>query len=189
VVEVDPVGVRWILQILQEQPGVPNRDWRYSDSATGVPALDRIVAAVRLAGDGNMREAIGLANTVRDLEIAGVVPDPFFRTVLHLLMAQWYSDPVIDNRQTAIGELRWHEAVDEAGLPTGMPLVQEVDWAFGTLARWKRAQLLDRYGDTVGEICRSYEEVARLWQSGAPAYKARADTARLRMQTLGCVPS
>jgi hypothetical protein len=180
-------SVRWTLQLMEQQPSAPNRAWPYSASRTGVPALDTIVAAARLAHDGRVREAIDLSNTIRGLEIAHLVPDPFFRTVLHLLMARWYT--AIDNRQKAIEELRWHEAVDQAESPIDLPLVQEIDWAFGTLARWKRAQLLDGYGDTEGEICRSFRAVAEQWQSGLPPYKSRADTARQRMQALGCASS
>ncbi len=185
VVQADTAGLRWILQIMEQQPAAPDREWPYSDSPTGNPALDTIVAAARLARDGRVQEAIDLGNTVRGLEIAHLVPDPFFRTVLHLLMAEWYDST--GNRQKAVQELRWHEAVDEAELPTEEPLVQEIDWAFGTLARWKRAQLLERLGDTEGEICSSFGDVVRLWGRGDPEYASRADTARRRLQELGCL--
>ncbi|MCZ6915683.1 MAG: serine/threonine-protein kinase [Gemmatimonadetes bacterium] len=177
-------GVRWILQIMEQQAEAPNRRWPYSDVKTGVPAFETIVEAARLARADRVRDAIALGNTLRGMEIAALVPDPFFRTVLHLLMARWYED--IGDRQSAIEKLRWHEAVDEANSPIDEPLVQEVDWAFGTLARWNRAQLLDWYSDTGREICRSFDAVEKRWQSGSSPYKARADTAGQKMQTLGC---
>ena len=82
---------------------------------------------------------------------------------------------------------RWHEAVDQVKLPTAEPLVQEIDWAFGTLARWKRARLLDSLQDTGGETCSAYGAVARLWGRGDPEYASRADSARRRLQELGCI--
>ena len=176
------IGARWILQLLELHHGASHSG--HLDSATGVPALDTIVAASRMARAEKFRAAIELGNTVRQWEIAEVVPDPFFRTVLHFLMADWYEAE--GNRQKAVEELRWHEAVDQWDRPTMDPVVQEVDWAFGTLARWKRAQLLHRQGDTRGEVCSSFEAVARLWARGDPQYESRADTARQKLIEIGC---
>ena len=181
----DRRGARWILQLLEQREAVPQRrEWRYSDSAIGDSALDIVIAASRLAREGRPQEAIDLGNTVRDQEIAHLVPDPFFRTVLHLLMAEWYDST--GNLQKAVEELRWHEAVDQAELPTEEPLVQEIDWAFGTLARWKRARLLDRMSDSGGETCSAYGAVARLWAEGDGDYAHRAREARARFDELAC---
>ncbi len=100
-------------------------------------------------------------------------------------MADWYTEQ--GNLQAAVEALRWHEALDMWDHPREMPLVQEIDWAFGTLAQWKRAQLLDEMGDTEGEICRSFGAVARLWARGDPEYASRAEIARRRLQELGCM--
>ncbi len=182
----DRRGARWILHLLEQREAAPPaHQWLYSDSAIGDSALDIVIAASRLARAGRPQEAIDLGNTVRDQEVAHLVPDPFFRTVLHLLMAEWYDST--GNLQKAVEELRWHEAVDEAELPTEEPLVQEIDWAFGTLARWKRARLLDSLQDMGGETCSVYGAVARLWGRGDPEYASRAEIARRRLEHLGCI--
>lgn len=60
-----------------------------------------------------------------------------------------------------------------------------MDWALGTLARWRRARLLDSApGDAEG--CGCYAAVIRLWSGGEPRFAARADTARGRFNALKC---
>jgi hypothetical protein len=100
-------------------------------------------------------------------------------------MAEWHTK--LGNLQAAVEALRWHEALDQAELPTASPVVQEIDWAFGTLARWKRAQLLERLGDAGGEVCSSFGAVARLWGRGDPEYSSRAEISRRRLEDLGCL--
>jgi hypothetical protein len=83
-------------------------------------------------------------------------------------------------------ELLWHEHWDLVGTPTGLPQAAEIDWAFGGLARWRMARLLDAAGGEPGETCRAYRAVASLWAAGEPAYRARADSARARAAALRC---
>jgi hypothetical protein len=115
--------------------------------------------------------------------------DPFYRTLVYLSRADWQVAAQLPER--AVRELRWHENNDFAGYPGGLemePQAGEVDYAFGTLARWRRARLLDTPGRTGSstELCRCYAAVARLWGDGEPRYAARADTARQRLATLPC---
>jgi hypothetical protein len=63
--------------------------------------------------------------------------------------------------------------------------VGDVDWAFGTFARWSRAPWLEE-GGRREEACHAYRDVARLWSDGDPIYRARADTAAQRLATLHC---
>jgi hypothetical protein len=116
---------------------------------------------------------------------SGQAGDPFFRSILHLMRAQWYADQL--EPWQAVRELRWHEGNDlkTVTYSDAPPEEGEMDWAFGTLARWRRARLLDGApGDAEG--CGCYAAVIRLWSGGQPRFAARADTARRRFAALGC---
>src|SRR2546425_10988206 len=66
----------------------------------------------------------------------------------------------------------WYQNNDVSGYLTRDPQVGDVDWAFGTIARWRRAPLLEKV-DRREEACHAYRDVARLWSQGDPAYRAR----------------
>lgn len=181
-------SARWLLQLLSQRNAavaVPTAGGALSDSTTGVHPLDLLLEADRMARAGRPQDALRLADTIRRWEIADVVPDRFFRTVLHFLMAEWHTK--LGNLQAAVEALRWHEALDLWELPREAPVAQEIDWAFGTLARWKRALLLDSLQDMGGETCSSFGAVARLWGRGDPEYASRAEIAGRRLQELGCI--
>lgn len=116
---------------------------------------------------------------------SGQAGDPFFRSILHLMRAQWDADQL--EPLQAVRELRWHEGNDLRWVnsPDAAPEEGEMDWALGTLARWRRARLLDSApGDAEG--CGCYAAVIRLWSGGEPRFAARADTARGRFNALKC---
>jgi hypothetical protein len=176
----------WTLSLLHRQAGADlaadiMRELAGSPSDPLVILLD----AYGLAVDGNLDSALQLADSLKHWERAVAVSDgdvgPFFRTVVHLLRAEWHAGR--NNPLAARRELRWHQAYDQDGLPLAEPRVEEVDWAFGTLARWRRAEVLDR--DDPG-LCRLYEGIVRNWSEGDPAYAARADTAQQRFTELNC---
>ena len=70
-------------------------------------------------------------------------------------------------------------------MPTAEPRVEEVDWAFGTLARWRRSTVLERLGDE-GELCEMYDDIVRLWSKGDSVYVSRAKDARRKFDELSC---
>jgi hypothetical protein len=180
-------SARWMLQLLRQGSGTTvgtTTPAQIDDSANGLNPLDVVLEANRLALVDSVDEALELAGTVRQWEITEAVPDRFFRTVLHFLMAEWYTRQ--GNLQAAVEILRWHEALDLWDLPREAPVAQEIDWAFGTLARWKRAHLLDRMSDSGGETCSAYGAVARLWANGDGEYARRAREARARFDELAC---
>jgi hypothetical protein len=146
--------------------------------------LTALLRADSLARLSDFDGALVLGESLRPWELATGVPGPFFRTIAHLLRAQWYEE--VDNLEAARRELRWHENYDQAGLPTGAPTVHEVDWAFGTVARWRRARLLDQMGETGWEACATNAAVARMWGQGDGVYSARADSAQRRLDELAC---
>ncbi len=176
----------WIAALLASRVGDEPaarafRDRVASDSVAR--PLTIVLQADSLAGQGEFDRALALADSLRQWEAAESAPGPFFRTVSHLLRARWYEDT--GNLEAARRELRWHESWD-GGAPTDAPAVQEVDWAFGTIARWRRARLLDRIGETGVEACATYGAVARLWARGDGVYAVRADAARRRFAALDC---
>jgi hypothetical protein len=62
----------------------------------------------------------------------------------------------------------------------------EFDWALGTMARWRRAGILERSDLGREEACRAYADVIRLWLGGEPAAASRAREAADRRGRLGC---
>ena len=141
-----------------------------------VPAqLRSVLDAYDQALGGDRGLALRSSERLRLVRAENVV-DPFYRTVLHLLRAQWLEDG--GEWQSADRELLWYQNSDQATLPQFEPQAMEVDWAFGTLARWRRAQLADRSGTPRDVLCPLYRDVARLWSDGEPSYAARAESAR-----------
>ena len=110
--------------------------------------------------------------------------DPFLRTALFLRRAEWAAR--INDLGLARRTLYWHQHSSLEGWPTGDPQANDVDWAFGTLARWRLARLLDRAGASDRELCDAYRNVARLWRGGDALHAARADTAATRYRDLKC---
>jgi len=152
------------------------------------PVVPEVVGALltadSLAAAGQPRVALKRLDAI-DVDSIARAGDPFFRAVVHFQRAAWRER--IGDIAGARDELVWHEHLDVVGVPTGLPQAADVDWAFGTLARWRLARLLDRAGRAErGWACEAYAAVVRLW-SGAPApYGARADTARTRALALSC---
>jgi hypothetical protein len=182
----------WTLALLQRQAG----EHALADSNAGLVVTDSgpqplaiLLEAQDHAAAGDLERALRLADSVSRWERARHVTaravGPFFRTALHLLRAEWYAGG--DNLEAARRQLLWHEGWDQDGLPISDPRVEEVDWAFGTLARWRRATVLEQLGDRRrGELCDVYHDIDRLWSAGDSIYATRADSARQRLDELRC---
>ena len=142
------------------------------------------VTAELLAAGGQAPGALRLVNRI-NVDSVARAGDPFLRALVHFRRAEWRASK--GDIKGAKSELIWYEHLDVVGLPTESPQAAEVDWAFGTLARWRLARLLDRArGADRTEACDAYAGVIRNW-TGAPApYGARADTARVRARALSC---
>lgn len=163
---------KWMLELLgQHQAGA-------------LPGpLELLVAADSLATAGRPRAALVLLDPV-DVDAAALRLDPFYRTIVHLRRAAWRAR--IGDIEGARSDLLWYEHLDVVGLPTDLPQAAEVDWAFGTLARWRLARLLDAGRGKHRDACDAYAAVARHWSRAPVPYGARADTARTRMRQLDC---
>jgi hypothetical protein len=148
-------------------------------------ALSLLITADSLAAAGRLRAALAIMDTV-DVDAAARRIDPFFRTIVHLQRAGWRART--GDIEGAKSELLWHEHNDIVGLPTGLPQAAEIDWAFGALAQWRLARLLDTpgAGPAAGDACRAYAAVVRQWSRAPAPYGARADTAQRRADELNC---
>jgi hypothetical protein len=139
-----------------------------------------------IASAGNPGAAIARMRAV-DVDEAALRGDPFYRTVARLALAEWRAR--LGDVEGARGEMLWHEHTFVGPLPTGLPQAAEIDWAFGTLARWRLARLLDRDNASrlhLDEACRAYGAVARHWGQAGGSYGAWAATARDRLNALRC---
>ncbi len=178
----------WTLSLLHRQAGSDAAADRMLELAgSRSDPLVILLDAHRLATDGDFKDALQHADTLKHWQRARFVSEgrvgPFFRTVVHLLRAKWYAESI--NPLAARRELLWHQNWDQDGLPTAEPRVEEVDWAFGTLARWRRSTVLERLGDE-GELCVMYRDIVRLWSKGDSVYVSRAKEARRKFDELGC---
>ena len=141
------------------------------------------VTAESLAAAGQARAALRLVDHI-DLDSVARSGDPFLRAFLHFRRAEWRAQS--GDVRGAKAELIWHEHAAVVGLPTGLPQAAEVDWAFGTLARWQLAMLIDTGGRERGEACGAYAAVVRHWHGAPEPFGSRATTASSRLQALGC---
>jgi hypothetical protein len=179
----------WTLSLLQREAGNDVAADEHRAALAGGPSDPLVVFldAHAQAMAGELDSALQLANTLGPWDRAEAVSEdlvgPFFRTVVHLLRAEWYKES--KNPEAARQQLLWHQGSDQDGLPMAEPRVEEVDWAFGTLARWRRAEVLEQLGAT-GELCDIYDDIVRLWSNGDPVYVAHAEHARQRLGELRC---
>ena len=177
----------WLLAHLARRAGDTAAARRYARRLDDEPAPRPFATLVELdaeAARGRFGAALRGSVPLLALDSAGQAGDPFFRALLHLMRAQWHA--ASSDTAGAVRDLRWHENTDlrTVGYPAAGAEPAEIDWGLGTLARWRRARLLDAPGDA--EACSCYAAVARLWAGGTAPFAARADTAKARLAALGC---
>ncbi|MGA2384484.1 MAG: serine/threonine-protein kinase [Gemmatimonadales bacterium] len=178
----------WLLALVARRAGDTAAARRFARRLDDEPPPRPFATLVDLDADaaaGRLGTALRGSVPLLALDSAGQAGDPFFRAMLHLMRAQWHA--ALGDTAAAVRDLRWHENNDlrTVTYPAAGAEPAEIDWALGTLARWRRARLLDAPpGDPEG--CACYAAVARLWSGGEAAFAARADTARRRFAALGC---
>jgi tRNA A-37 threonylcarbamoyl transferase component Bud32 len=178
----------WLLALLARRSGDTALARRFARRLDDEPPPRPFATFVDLdaaAAAGRLGTALRGSVPLLALDSAGQAGDPFYRAMLHLMRAQWHA--ALGDTSAAVRDLRWHENNDLRTVTYPAPGAEsaEIDWALGTLARWRRARLLDAAtGDA--EACSCYAAVARLWSGGEAAFSARADTARRRFAALGC---
>jgi hypothetical protein len=108
---------------------------------------------------------------------------PTLRAAVRLHRARWLAE--LGSPEAARQEYRWHQHFHLPEYPVDPPVAAEGDWAFSTLAFWEQAVLLDA-GRRDAEVCAGYRAVVERWGDGDPSYRARADSARRRLDALAC---
>lgn len=108
---------------------------------------------------------------------------PVLRAAVRLHRGRWLAQ--LGSPEAARQEYRWHQHFHLPEYPVDPPLAAEGDWAFGTLASWEQAVLLDS-GRHDADVCAGYRAVVERWSDGDPSYRARADSARRRLEALAC---
>ena len=178
----------WLLALLARRAGDTADARRLRallDRESGLRPFATLLDADADAAQGRAPEALAHTEPLVGLDSAWQSGDPFFRAVLHLLRAQWHAG--LGATALAVRDLRWYENNDlrATGTPAAAPEAAEVDWALGTLARWRIARLFDAGGESAA-ACAPYAAVRRLWSGGVPEFAARADTAARRLRELRC---
>ena len=178
----------WMLLLLARRSGSLQDSMRYIrliEGEAGRRPLGTLLDADRIARQGHIAEALRLTDVLTPLQADSlgepVSVDPFFRSVLHLLRADWYDR--VQDRDAVLQELQWSDNNDDLR-PNGPPQVADIDWGLHTLARWRQARVLDAKLDP--GRCEAYRAVTRAWASGEPPYRARADSAARRVAALSC---
>jgi hypothetical protein len=164
----------WMWHLTARGPG--------GGGALGAP-FSIILLADSLGRAGHHTEALAMTDSFALDPYLGTA-DPFLRAALHLLRAEWHA--AAGDLAAARRALRWHENTDLLGHPIGAPQAGEVDWAFGTVGRWRRAAVLEQGGFLGEELCGALRGVERHWRGGEKEFAARADSAHRRAAALGC---
>jgi hypothetical protein len=176
----------WMLTLLARRAGDPGaaRTQRTALAREGAPRPFTTFLDADSAARTDPERALRLTAPLLALDSAGRAGDPFFRAALHLFRAQWQADA--GHLRAAERELRWHENIDFVGTPATPAQAAEVDWAFGTLARWDRARILERQGRRGERTCHAFGDVKRLWWNGDPRNAERARTSARHLLELRC---
>jgi hypothetical protein len=161
------------------------------DTAQEGLALARHLDAVRLAELGEYGRALRETEDLIPLTIDDFCTldsarsgEPFLRTAVYLLRAQWRTQP--DDPQVD-GAWLWYENADIEGWPEDLPQAGEIDWAFSTFARFRRGiAALDRGDARIG--CPMLQRVKELWGGADSAYAALVSEADRRLADSRCRP-
>ena len=177
----------WMMVLLAERTGARNQ----AELAHQVLGQDpsgssryylALLQADQLATRGRYDSAVALTDWSGDDLVR--LPDPFFSAISHFLRADWLDRQ--GNRRDAVSALLWHEANDFGTYPIANVLAPEIDLAFGTLARWNQARMLDQTPAFAADACRGYRAVERLWRHGDAVHRARAELAAQRLTAPSC---
>jgi hypothetical protein len=167
----------WTLGVLAARQGdvAQARSWRDSLKTEPTPApLRGILDAMITALAGTPSAALRVLPALPPLNTPGSLGAPLAYAVSRFLRAEW--EQRSGRPHDALQTLLWYEHLQLIGHLTGEAQAGEMGWAVGTLARWKRAGLLDSQSAAY-DRCSAYRAVARLWVGGEARFAARADTA------------
>jgi predicted Ser/Thr protein kinase len=172
----------WMLALLARRAHLDERTWPGLVAGEPMPAPFATLLEADTLARLHPRRAIERTHRLLALDSANRAGDPFFRSALHLLRADWHLRD--GDSSSAARDLLWYGNYDIVGQPSAPVQAEDADWALGTLARWRRAQIAPNANGR--ELCRDLADVARLWKNADPRYRVRGDSARTRHQALGC---
>lgn len=185
----NPAPVRteaaWLLSLLSLRIDPTSTSYGVAGTASGSGSGDLLVRASVLAARGRPDSALTLTESLTtDLEAWDRSErSPILRTVLRMSRAGWQAGIGVPG--SARQELRWYQHFHLPDYPVDDPVPAEGDWAFGTLAAWRQARLLDQ-GQVDADVCDAYRLVAERWSGGEARYRVRADSAKARLAAMTC---
>lgn len=141
-------------------------------------SLDAVIQGAR----GRLEQAVQISDAALAWDSAGQGGDPFATTVLHLQRAVWLEN--LGEHEQADASRLWYEHanidefVEEAR-------AAEIDWAFGTFARWQRGIRAEASGDRRA-ACKHLPRVIELWEFADEAFAPLRDSAQVIVENLRC---
>ncbi len=182
-----PVGLRqrarWLAEIVNCRLPVHNRTGEPAPGGAYPAVLSRLLLACHRAEAGRVQEAVDMTGPLTELTAWPIRGFPAFRTMLHLLRADWLMRT--GREGSAAKEMLWAENFDQATLPSGDPQPMEVDWAFRPWARWRRVEL-QRSSARRADLCPLAASIERVWRGGEAPFAALADSAARIGVALDC---
>ena len=185
----NPAPVRteaaWLLSLLSLRIDPISSSYPAAGTGSGSVSGYLLVQASVLAAKGRPDSALTLTESLStDLEAWDRLErSPILRTVLRMSRAGWQAGLGVP--ESARQELRWYQHFHLPDYPVDDPVPAEGDWAFGTLAAWRQARLLDQ-GQVDADVCDAYRLVAERWSEGEARYRIRADSAKARLAAMTC---
>jgi tetratricopeptide (TPR) repeat protein len=116
---------------------------------------------------GRFEEALAQTQPLLRYNQAVRVGDPFARTVLYLLRAEWFER--LGRWQEAERTLLWYQNSDIDGWAEGVAQAGDADAALGGIARFRRGLLLLEHADAA-QGCRELKRLNQLWQRADSGY-------------------
>lgn len=168
--ESDPEAAAWSSEALEHARSAGETD------------LEAFLRALESARAGRFRQALDRSAPLLAYDSLRRERHPFLRAALYTLRGTWYER--LGRPDSALVAWGWHEHMDLGGVWhvavsdqwSTLPPAGEVDWAVGTAARLRRADLLAELGRDP-EVCALLAEVLRFWDDPEPAVVAERDRA------------
>ena len=152
-----------------------------SSRSTSAARLGRLLAAAIQAQKGNYDAALAgaepllLDDALQDSTERLVLGDRFARTAFHYLRGQWYTH--VGQPAQAEKSWLWYENSDFEGWPATEAQAAEIDWAFGTVGRLRRAEAELASGERQ-RACAHLKRIIELWSAPDATTAPAANRAR-----------
>ena len=145
----------------------------------GAARLRSLVTAMQLAARGRAEDALRLSDALISYDTAGVVQDPFARSVLYLQRINWQLS--LGDTADADATRLWFHNSDSGieGWPQHDLEAGDVDGMLAVYGRLLQAEA-DRAAGRTGSACDLARRVRELWSNAEPSFtdlKQRADRA------------